>query len=145
MVVTKIRQSGDLAINRTRFNPSAAGTIESFWGSNNENGRFPSKRTTCGVSVICGADCAAHTVGIAATHKTSNAAMQAQKILFMNKFINKMVPSDRRGFEIKVLNKTTKTVGSFKEVATFNVSYSVQPDPEPSSYDVTKPGPLPWV
>jgi hypothetical protein len=91
MVVTKIRPSGDLAINRTRFNPLAAGAIAKSAGSNNENGFSPFKRTTCGVNFTSGADCAEHTDGIAATHKTKLANMRSRKLLFMNK----IVPSDR--------------------------------------------------
>jgi hypothetical protein len=83
MVVTKIRPSGDLAINRTRFKPSAAGAIVKSAASNNENGLFPVKRTLCGVSFTSGADCAEHTDGMEATHKTKLANMRAQKFLFM--------------------------------------------------------------
>jgi hypothetical protein len=103
MLVTKIRPSGALAINRTRFNPSAAAAIVKSPGSNNENGRFPFKCTTCGISFTSGADCAEHTTGIAATYKTKLVAMLARNVLFMNKFMKKMVPSDWPGFEIKVL------------------------------------------
>jgi hypothetical protein len=95
MQVTKIRPSGDLAINRMRFNPSAAGAIVKSAGSNKENGRFPFKRTGCGVSFTAGGDCAEHTDGTAATHKIKHATMLTRKFLFMNK----MVPSDRSRFE----------------------------------------------
>src|ERR1700686_4724835 len=94
MVVTKIRPSGDLAINRTRFNPSAAGTIVKSAGSNNENGLFPFKRTTCGVSFTCGADCAGHRDAKAAALSNKLAAILGRKFLFMNR----MVPSNRRPF-----------------------------------------------
>src|ERR1700722_705687 len=98
MVVTKIRPSGDLAINRTRFNPSATGTIVKPVGSNNENGLFPSKRTVCGVSFVSGADCGEPADVSAAAHKTKCAAMFARNALFMNG----MGPSDRHRFEIKL-------------------------------------------
>src|ERR1700688_4796791 len=102
MVVTKIRPSGDLAINRTRFNPSAAGAIVNSAGSSNENGCFPFKRTTCGVSFTSGADCEIPAHGIAATHKIQRATILARKFLFMHK----MVPSDwhlfEQSFEIKL-------------------------------------------
>jgi hypothetical protein len=92
MVVTKIRPSGDLAINRTRFNPSAADAIVKSAGSINENGRFPFKRTTCGVSFAPGADWEEQTDGIAAAHKIKGAATLTRNILFMSK----IVPSNRR-------------------------------------------------
>src|SRR6202163_5126985 len=97
MVVTKSRPSGDLAIKRARFNPSAAGVIVNSAGSINENGLFPFKRTTCGVSFPSGADCDEHTDGTAATDKATVAAMRARIVFFMNK----IVPSNRHGFEIK--------------------------------------------
>src|SRR6202011_1142896 len=96
MVVTKIRPSGDLAINRTRFNPSAAGAILKSAGSINENGLFPFKRTTCAVNFTA-ADCEELTDGMAARKKTQRAALCARNILFMDK----IVPSNRRRFEIK--------------------------------------------
>src|ERR1700736_6084449 len=74
MVVTKIRPSGDLAINRTRFHPSAAGALGKSAGSINENGGFPCKRPTCGVTPASGADWEEHTDGIAAAHKIKGAA-----------------------------------------------------------------------
>src|SRR6202051_1466595 len=70
MVVTKIRPSGDLAINRTRFTPSAAGTIVKPADSDNENGLFPFKRTKCGVSFTCGADWAGPEDGKAAAQNS---------------------------------------------------------------------------
>src|ERR1700688_2243296 len=99
MVVTKIRPSGDLAINRTRFNPSAAGTIVKSAGSNNENGFAPFKRTTCGVSFTSGADWAGHKDGKAAAYNSNLAAMLAREFLFMDK----MVPSNRCPVEIKTI------------------------------------------
>ena len=87
MVVTKIRPSGDLAINRTRFNPSAAGAIVKSVGSISENGFFPFKHTTCGVSFTSGADGEEHKDGKAATHKINRAATSARKAVFMNKIV----------------------------------------------------------
>jgi hypothetical protein len=83
-VVTKIRPSGDLAMNRTRCNPSAAGAIVKSPGSNDEKGRFPFKRTTCDVSFISGGEWEERSV--AAAHKTKLAAVLARKFLFMNKY-----------------------------------------------------------
>src|ERR1700731_4618600 len=98
MVATKIRPSGDLAINRTRFNPSAAGTIVKPAGRNNENGLFPFKRTVCGVSFVSEADCGEQTDVTAAAPRTKCAAMFARNALFMNG----MGPSGRHRFEIKL-------------------------------------------
>src|ERR1700693_2894282 len=95
MLVTKIRPSGDLAINRTRFNPSAAGTIVKSAGSINENGFFPFKRTACEVN-FTPADWAEQINGIVAAHQNT---MHVRKILFMNK----IVPSNRRVFAVKLL------------------------------------------
>jgi hypothetical protein len=71
MLVTKIRPSGDRATNRTRFNPSAAGTIVKSAGSINENGFFPFKRTACAVNFTSGAGWAEQIDGIVATNKTA--------------------------------------------------------------------------
>jgi hypothetical protein len=99
MVVTKIRPSGDLAINRTRFNPSAAGTIVKSAGSINENGFFPSKRTVCAVNFISGADREEQIGDSVAANQSQPVAMQVRKILFMNK----IVPSNRCAFGVKIL------------------------------------------
>src|ERR1700730_12300264 len=95
MVVTKIRPSGDLAINRTRFNPSAVATIVKFSGSDNENRLFTFRRTTCGVSFSAAADCGETTDGKAATQKIKPAAMGERITLFMDN----MAPLHRCLFE----------------------------------------------
>jgi hypothetical protein len=106
MVVTKIRPSGDLAMNRTRFNPSAAGTIVKSAGSINENGFFPFKRTACAVNLTSVADWEEQSDDIVATNKT---AVHVRKILFMNK----IVPSKPRGVEVKLLSRI-KLAGRIK-------------------------------
>jgi hypothetical protein len=81
-VITKIRPSGDLVINRTRCNPSAAGTIVKSSGSNNEKGRFRFKRTTCDVSFISGGVWEEHTDGMAARYKIKRGPYAPAEISF---------------------------------------------------------------
>src|ERR1700761_6083128 len=75
IVVTKIRPSGALAMNRTRFSPSAAGEIVNDAGSNSENGFLPCKWISCAASLSPSFACALTDGGHhAAVHADTNTA-----------------------------------------------------------------------